>query len=396
MLASGVIGVACADPAATEVPTGGQLAAGSATISTAGTTAAPVMNVNQTSQHAVVHWDSFHVGKDATVNFNQPNAQASTLNRISDANTSKIFGKINAPGTVILMNQQGVYFAPGATVDVGSVVATSHHMSDADYMSGKSTYDRNGATGKVINEGNIKTALGGYVALLAPEARNSGVIVAQMGTVVLAAGERVTLNFDASRNLASITTTPSTIDTLIENRNAVKAPGGIIILSAKAVNTLVAGVIKNSGTLSASADVNTITNKGGRILLTANTVKLEAGSQTVARGSLGGGEVQISATQTATVEATAKVSVSATQTGDAGTITIHADEKTTINGTLLAQGGKQSGNGGVINTTSHGQVEIGNTAEVKAAVRGTTGNVGTWKVETTYSPRRRLSANLAS
>jgi hypothetical protein len=111
---------------------------------------------------------------------------------------------------------------------------------------------------------------------------------------------------------------------------------------------------------------------------------LEAGSQTVARGSLGGGEVQISATQTATVEATAKVSVSATQTGDAGTITIHADEKTTINGTLLAQGGKQSGQGGVINTTSSGQVDVGNTAEVKAAIRGTSAttvaNIGQWNV----------------
>jgi phage baseplate assembly protein gpV len=180
-----------------------------------------------------------------------------------------------------------------------------------------------------------------------------------MGTVVLAAGERITLNFDPSRHLASITATPSTIDALIENRNAVKAPGGLIILSAKAVNTLTAGVIKQSGTLSASADANTITNRGGRIYLTTNNVKLEAASQTVARGANGGGEVHVTATQTATVEATAKVSVSATESGNAGTINIHADEKTTINGTLLAQGGKVSGNGGTINTTSHGQVEIG-------------------------------------
>ena len=106
----------------------------------------------------------------------------------------------------------------------------------------------------MINEGTINTGLAGYVALLAPEVRNSGVIVAKMGTVVLAAGERITLNFDPSRHLASITTTPSTIDALIENRNAVKAPGGLIILSARAVNTLTAGVIKNSGTLSASTD----------------------------------------------------------------------------------------------------------------------------------------------
>ena len=298
------------DVAANAVPTGGQVVAGDAAIQSAGTANAPVVNVNQTSQRAIVNWSKFDVGSNATVNFNQPNAQASTLNKIGNANPSQIHGRINAPGEVILQNNAGVYFSPTATVDVGSVVATSHNISDADYMAGKASYDRNGATGKVINEGNIKTALGGYVALLAPEVRNSGVIVAQMGTVVMAAGERITLNFDPSRHLASITTTPSTIDTLIENRTAVRAPGGLIILSARAVNALTAGVIKQSGTLTASADANTITNKGGRIMLSASTVKLEAGSQTVARGPAGGGNVEIVATKTVTVEPTAKVSVS--------------------------------------------------------------------------------------
>ena len=242
-------------PATNALPTNGQVVAGTANISTDNSNAnAPVMNVNQASQRAVVNWDKFDVGSAATVNFNQPNAQASTLNRVTDANPSKVFGKINAPGEVVLVNQAGVYFAPGASLDVGSVVATSHSISDADYMAGKNQFDRNGATGKVINEGNIKTALAGYVAMLAPEVRNSGVIVAQMGTVVMAAGERITLNFDPSRRLSSITTTPSAIETLIENKNAVRAPGGLIILSARAVNSLTGGVIKQSGTISASAE----------------------------------------------------------------------------------------------------------------------------------------------
>ena len=170
-------------PDVNALPTNGQVVAGTANISTDNSNAnAPVLNVNQASQRAVVNWDKFDVGSAATVNFKQPNAQASTLNRVTDANPSKVFGKINAPGEVVLVNQAGVYFAPGASLDVGSVVATSHSISDADYMAGKNQFDRNGATGKVINEGNIKTALAGYVALLAPEVRNSGVIVAQMGT----------------------------------------------------------------------------------------------------------------------------------------------------------------------------------------------------------------------
>ncbi|MEY3862781.1 MAG: hypothetical protein RIR60_1147, partial [Pseudomonadota bacterium] len=368
-------------PATTALPTNGQVVAGTAHISTDNSNAsAPVMNVNQASQRAVVNWEKFDVGSAATVNFNQPNAQASTLNRITDANPTKVFGKINAPGEVVLVNQAGVYFAPSASLDVGAVVATSHSINDADYMAGKAQYDRNGATGKVINEGNIKTSLAGYVALLAPEVRNSGVIVAQMGTVVMASGERVTLNFDNTKKLASITTTPSTIRALIENRNAVQAPGGLIILSAPAVDSLVSGVIKQSGVLNAGSNGNMVANKGGRIMLSASHVTLGAGSKTLARGETGGGKVEVVATKTATVEAGAKVSVSATGNGDGGSISIHAEEKTTINGTLLAQGGKTAGNGGTISTTANGQVDIGATAEVKAGIRGEAGQVGTWNL----------------
>ncbi|TSA58577.1 MAG: filamentous hemagglutinin N-terminal domain-containing protein, partial [Methylophilaceae bacterium] len=381
MLCVSLVAQADTAPAVNALPTGGQVAAGVATIVAGSANASvPVLNVNQTSQRAVVNWEKFDVGAAATVNFNQPNAQASTLNRISDPNPSRIFGKINAPGEVILVNQAGVYFGPSANVDVGAVTATSHSINDADYMAGKTTYDRNGATGKVVNEGTIKTGLGGYVALLAPEVRNSGVIVAQMGTVVLAAGESITLNFDPSRHLASITATPSAIDALIENRTAVKAPGGLIILSARAINSLVGGVIKQSGTLSASANDTMLVKKGGRIMLSANTVTLSAGSKTVARGEVGGGIVDITASKTVVVEAGAKVSVSATGAGNAGTINIHADEKTTINGSLLAQGGKVSGDGGTINTSSNGTVEIANTAVINAGVRGATGNAGSWNV----------------
>jgi filamentous hemagglutinin family protein len=117
------------------LPTGGQVVAGDAHIvADHSNAAAHVLNINQTSQRAVVNWDKFDVGSAATVNFNQPNAQASTLNKITSGSPSKIMGKINAPGTVILVNQQGVYFTPTATLDVGSVVATSHDISNADYF----------------------------------------------------------------------------------------------------------------------------------------------------------------------------------------------------------------------------------------------------------------------
>jgi hypothetical protein len=51
-------------------------------------------------------------------------------------------------------------------LDVGAVTATTMKQSDAQFMAGKSEFACNGATGAVVNEGTIRAALGGYVALL--------------------------------------------------------------------------------------------------------------------------------------------------------------------------------------------------------------------------------------
>jgi len=288
-----------APPDPGRLPTGGQVVAGQAAITQSGAR----MDVNQSSQRGIINWDTFNVGAQGQVNFNQPNAGAVTLNRVLDSNPSQIFGRITANGQVFLTNPNGVYFSPSSSVDVGGLVATTHSITDTDFMAGKNSFSRNGATGSVINEGNIKAALGGYIALLAPEVRNNGVIVAQLGTAVLASGESITLNFDSNSTLVGITVTPSQISALVENRQAVLAPGGIIILSALAANSLQGGVINNSGRLEA----NGLSMKGGKIVLEASTRVENSG---LISASAGNGVV--------TAEGTIL------QGGPAGSITINA------------------------------------------------------------------------
>ena len=267
-LAVAGIGLVHAAPGATELPAGGKIVAGQARISQGNAT----MDINQTSGRAAIDWRSFNIGSAAQVNFHQPDASSVTLNRVQGGNTSQIFGKLNANGQVFLSNPNGVYFAPGASVDVGGLVATTHRISIDDFMAGKATFERDGATGSVINEGDLQARLGGYIALLAPEVRNTGVIVADMGTVALASGEAISLNFGESGSLAGVTATRSQIDALVENRHAVIAPGGLIILSAQAANQLRGGVVNNSGQLSA----NSLTSKGGRIYLAGGDIALAA------------------------------------------------------------------------------------------------------------------------
>jgi len=202
--------------------------------------------------------------------------------------------------------------------------------------------------------------------------------VAQMGTVVMAAGERVTLNFDTSSHLASITTTPATINTLIENKSAVTVNGGIIILSAKAVNSLVSGVIKQSGSLDASNVVNKVVSVGGRIMIDGDDVNVAANSETLAHGSVGGGSITIVASRSLTTEAKSKINVSAIESGNGGSIKTTA-ASTSLAGDMVALGGAISGKGGRIETNTD-TLTLVNTASVNANNQDGVSDKGSWTI----------------
>ena len=69
-----------ANPAFTQsLPTGGSVAAGSATI---GTPSNGTLTINQTSANAVVNWQTFNIGQGNGVTFVQPDASSAILNRV--------------------------------------------------------------------------------------------------------------------------------------------------------------------------------------------------------------------------------------------------------------------------------------------------------------------------
>ena len=90
------------------------------------------LNVNQTTARGVVEWNTFNVGSQANVNFNQPSANAVTLNRVMDMNASQILGRISATGQVFISNPNGVIFGTTSQVDVGGLVATTKGISNKE------------------------------------------------------------------------------------------------------------------------------------------------------------------------------------------------------------------------------------------------------------------------
>ena len=231
-------------PAPTQLPQGGKVVGGSAAISSSGST----LTVQQNSQRAAIDWNTFNVGSGAKVNFNQPNASAVTLNRVLDNNPSQIVGRINAPGQVFFVNPNGVLFGATSQVDVGGLLVTTHGISNADFMAGKSTFDGNGKSGSVVNLGSLQASLGGYIALLAPQVRNEGVIIAREGTVAMAGGNKTTLVF-SGQSLTAVQIDEGVMDALVENKHLVKADGGLVVMTARSASVLMGSVVRNSGKL---------------------------------------------------------------------------------------------------------------------------------------------------
>jgi len=157
-----------------------------------------------------------------------------TLNRVVGNETSAIAGALNANGRVFLVNSAGVLFFKSAQVNVGGLVASTLDISNSDFMAGRYSFSGTSAA-SVVNRGRIHASPSGYVALLGKTVPNDGLISATLRTVAMASGNKITLNFEGN-SLFDVTIDEGTLNALVENKRAIKADGGRVILTAKAAD----------------------------------------------------------------------------------------------------------------------------------------------------------------
>ena len=227
-------------------PTGGVVTSGTAAIVQSGNTT----NINQSTNKASINWQTFSIKPAETVNFNQPSIYAITLNRVVGNESSLIQGALNATGRVFLINSNGILFTKGSSVNTSGFLASTLNLTDANFNAGNYVFNANGSLGSVVNQGTITANNGGYVALLGNTVSNQGVIAATKGTVALASGDQITLNFNGN-SLLNVTIDQGTLNALVENKQAIYADGGTVILTAKAADDLLSAQVNNSGLIQA-------------------------------------------------------------------------------------------------------------------------------------------------
>ncbi|MDE2260251.1 MAG: filamentous hemagglutinin N-terminal domain-containing protein, partial [Betaproteobacteria bacterium] len=386
------------------LPTGGQIAAGQGAITQSGNT----MSVTQGSQNLIVNWQGFGIGTGEKINFAQPNASAIALNRVLGNSASQIYGQLNANGQVYLINANGILFAPSAQVNVGGLVASTLDISDASFLAGKRTFVGNGAPGKILNQGSLNAANGGFIALLGGQVSNQGTITARLGTVALGAGNQITLDF-AGDHLTSLQVNQGVLHALVENGQLIQADGGTVIMTAQALNTLLDTVLNNSGVIEARGvsqkngrvvldggisgvtsnsgviDVSNTTGIGGTAKVLGDNIQVGPTSMMDASGNFGGGTILIGGNAhgagpeqnatTNTVVPGALFKANATDSGNGGTVVVWADGSTHFDGAISAQGGANGGDGGFVETSGKNMLQVADNTTVNTlASKGRAGN----------------------
>ena len=416
-----------AQPAPNARPTGGVVVAGAAAIGqTASTT-----TIKQSTQRAAVNWQSFDVGSQQRVDFRQPSASAMTLNRVVGPDPSRIAGRIDANGLVVLVNQSGVMFFKGAQVNTNGLVVSAIGITNQNFMAGKMVFDQPGnPNARVENQGTITVREAGLAALVAPQVANSGVINAKLGHVVLAGAKTATLDLygdgllslDVSNQVtqAPVGADGKPVTALVTNTGVIVADGGTVQLTARAADGVVQNLVNAGGkiraaTVGSSTGMVALSGVGGSIVVegqlsapgrapgtvggnveiaTTGNVTVASSARISASGKAGGGVVAVGTTlarakggpsvtpavvaANVTVQPGARIAANATGAGNGGIVTVLSAGLTQMDGYIAANGGPNGGNGGFVETSGP-MLGIGSGASINVGAR--VGILGTWLLD---------------
>ncbi|AXK79310.1 filamentous hemagglutinin N-terminal domain-containing protein [Pseudolabrys taiwanensis] len=237
------------------------------------------VEVRQFQQKAILTWQTFNVGSETDLRFDQQgNRNWVALNRVLDTTApSRILGTIKADGSVYVINRNGIIFGGASQVNVGSLIASSADIADTQFLTngiysaqagGVYLPSFTGATGKITVEAGAQistaapasvTAGGGFVALLGTQVDNAGAIATPKGQAILAAGDDFILRpgFGTTANVTS-TTRGSEIAPVI---GAGSASGNVtntgLIFAQQGDITLAGRTLMQDGVLLSTTSVNT-------------------------------------------------------------------------------------------------------------------------------------------
>ncbi|MNJ94547.1 Heme/hemopexin-binding protein precursor [compost metagenome] len=246
-----------------------------------------IVDIKQTADKAILNWETFNIGKNTILQFDQQ-ADWSVLNRINNATApSVIQGQIKAPGTVMIVNANGIVFTGSSQVNTRNLVAAAVGMSNDQFnkgiyseklgnndiptfgnaVSSTGVVTQANAFGVVVEQGALiethqstsATQGGGYVLMVGGQVNNAGTINTANGQTTLAAGDSFIIKKGAGTAGNQASTTRGNEVTAVRNigsSNGTVLNTGIVTASTGDI-TLSGHQIEQRGVLVASTSVDT-------------------------------------------------------------------------------------------------------------------------------------------
>ncbi len=137
---------------ASSVPTSGKFVAGSGSIQSSPSS----VTVNQSSLKGIIDWKTFSLAAGSQINF--LNGSGATLNRVTSDQMSLLLGRLNATGTVYLINPNGVLIGPKGQIRTGGdFVASTLNVSNQNFFAGGALLFQGGSASYVKNLGTVSS-----------------------------------------------------------------------------------------------------------------------------------------------------------------------------------------------------------------------------------------------
>jgi filamentous hemagglutinin family protein len=290
------------------------------------------------SHNAALTWQSFNIGAGETARFIQPSSSSVVWNRVLDANPSQIYGRLEANGIVVLMNQQGFHFGPNSFVSAAGLVVSTAPVQAVETSAGL-FWQFSGAAPQagIVNYGHLNVERGGSLFLIGNQLDNHGTLNAPDGRIGLLSGQEVMLSSrpDGLALSAAVKIPAGAIN----NSGVIQADAGTIAMHAQVVN--------QDGLVQA----NSVRERNGVIELVASD-SVHLGSQSTlsaqggAEGASRGGQIVVKSAGEFSDVSGSRIDVAGgAQGGDAGHVEVSAAEMTAIRSTVngSAQAGYRGG-----------------------------------------------------
>ncbi|AOY83657.1 filamentous hemagglutinin N-terminal domain-containing protein [Moorena producens JHB] len=365
-------------------------------------------------------FSDFNVGDLQRVYFANPAGINNILGRVTGSNISKIFGTLGVDGAanLFLLNPNGIVFGANSQLDVaGSFVgstANSIVFGNGTEFSATNPeepplltinitpglqYGQNPPQ-PIVNAGNLSVVEGNNVTLVGGSVISTGNILAPGGEInILAVPPETLVQLGQAGQILTLSTptvplTPSDPASVTEFLSSLDHDTGVTVSSDGQVTLTDSGTVVPvaQGTVIISGDLSAANpspgQTGGKVTVLGDQVGLFDSASIDVSGNSSGGEALIGGDfqgqgqlplATATyIGPDTTINADGVSTGNGGLIVIWSNQSTRAYGTLTARGGAQSGNGGLIETSSANFLDV---TGVRVDASAPNGLAGTWLLD---------------